>query len=210
MCRKALLVSAIGASLTFCFAASSANAYIIDFEGLTAPQGGAYDYPGPLTISTPIGNVVFSGGEILGNEFSLPADQSNVYYSSFFAGGTTNPITITFPQNINDFFLNLYNGETYSDPFTVSDNVGNTNTQTLVSNGAGGNAFIAFAASGDVVQISTTDPAFDFSIDSIGFDQGLTLTPTPLPSSLPLIASAFGVLGLIGWYSRRNGSAIAA
>lgn len=188
-------------------AANSANAYIIDFEGLPSPTGGAYTYPGPLTVSTPIGNVVFTGGEILNSEFNLPADQTNVYYTSYFATNTTNPITITFPTAITDFFLDVYNGETYSDQFTVSDNLGNTNTVTLTSNGNGGNALIAFPAAGNVVTISTTDPNFDFSIDNLGFDQGLSPNPTPIPAALPLFATGLGAMGLFGWRKKRKNNA---
>jgi hypothetical protein len=206
---RAKLALAIAAASAFIGVASNpANAYIIDFEGLPAPTGGAYTYPGPLTVSTPIGSVVFTGGEILNAEFNLPANQTNVYYTSFFATNTTNPITITFPTNITDFFLDVYNGETYTDSFTVSDNLGNTNTVTLTSNGNSGNAFIAFPAAGDVVTISTTDPNFDFSIDNIGFDQGLT--PTPVPAALPLFASGIGALGLFGWSRKRKNAAAVA
>jgi len=199
---KAIFLIGLGALVTSGIAADRANAYVIDFEAIPAPLGGAYTYPGPLVVSTPIGNVTFTGGEVLNSASNAPADESTVYYTSIFAANTTNPITITFPVNITDLYLNLYNGETYPDTFTVSDNLGNTTTQTLVSNTSSGNTLISFPAAGDFVTISTTDPSFDFFIDDVAFDQGLgPNATTPLPATLPLFA---GGLGFVGYLTRRR------
>jgi hypothetical protein len=185
----------------------NADAYVIDFDsaGLTGPSAAASTSAGTIDVPTPIGTVVFSGGAILTNELSLPADTTSVYYTSFFLSAGVNPITITFPTNILNFNLNVYNGETYSDPFTVSDNTGNTNTVTLPNNTSGGTALISFPAGGNIVTISTTDTSgFDFSIDDISFDQtatGVTTlpgTPTvPEPAALTIFCMGLASLGLL-------------
>lgn len=181
------------------FAAAPANAYIINFTAEGVPHGPSFASQataGGLDITTPIGTVVFNGGAVLTDASNAPADEGTVYYTSFFCcgtGTTPNTLTITFPQNINNFFVDLYNGETYSDTFTASDNNGESTTVSIAPNLNMGNALISFPAMGDRVTITTTDPSYDFFIDNIGFDQ--PPPGVPEPTSLALFASALLGLG---------------
>jgi hypothetical protein len=43
----------------------------------------------------------------------------------------------------------------------------------------------------------------NFGIDGISFNKG-QLAPTPLPAALPLFASGLGLLGLLGWRSKKK------
>jgi len=169
----------------------------------------AHPGPAPVTVSTVIGNVTFSGGAVLTNEASLPADTTSLYYTSFFLPGGVEPITITFPTAINNFFLNLYNGETFPDTFTVADNDGHSNTVTIAPNTSSGVSLISFPAAGNIVTISTTDTTgFDFSIDNIGFDQA---TPgVPEPTTWAMMMAGIAGVGLMLRRARKTVAAVAA
>jgi len=196
---RAALVA--GALLGLAFLAPRAHAFIIDFdaEGFSGPSLAADTAAAPITVATPYGPVSFSGGAVLNQETFLPADTTSVYYTSYFLGGGANPLTVTFPANIQNFFLHLYNGQTYPDAFTLSDNLGHSNTVTLKPNTAFGNALLSFAAIGNVVTISTPDPNYDLSIDDIGFNQA-----TPGVPELPSWAMMLAGFALVALRMRRH------
>jgi hypothetical protein len=202
------------------FAATNAHAFIINFDdqGLTGPSTADAATAATLTINgttfgapATFGNVVFAGGAILTNATAAPADETSVYYTSFFCcgtGTTPNTLTITFPQNINNFFVDLYNGQSFADTFTASDNSGMSTTVTIPPNTSSGNALISFPALGDQVTITTTDPSYDFFIDNIGFDQPTPAVPAPLighglPVLLAVGMTLFGA-SLLGRARRRR------
>lgn len=174
--------------MTVLLCGTSALADVIDFEQFSGPStfGGLEQ---TLNIPWSGGNVTISGGTVLTDATFLSADETSVYGTrSGFSNRYSSTITITFPQNINNFFLNIYNGETHPDTFTVADNAGRFATVTIASNLNGGTSLVSFPAIGNVITINTKDPRWDFFIDNIGFDQE---TPgTPEPSTLGLFSLA--------------------
>jgi hypothetical protein len=194
-------------ALIFALGVGAAQATVITLDDLTGPSLASGTSEQTVTESTVIGTVTFTGGAILTDETFLPADTTSVYYDSTFLPGTTGQtITITFPQNISNFFLDVYNGETSPDTFTVADNLGNTNTVTLPNNESGGVALVSFPAAGDVVTITAGSAAnYDFSIDNIGFDAP---TPSvPEPGTWTLLLAGSGLMGAA--LRRRRSSALA-
>jgi hypothetical protein len=184
------------------FAVANASADVINFEQFTGPSLFANTAgpgtPQTLTIATSIGNVFVTGGVILTAAANAPADETSVYFTAsptlFGFGSTAQTITLTFPQNINNFFLNLYNGQTSPDTFTVADNLGHSNTVTLASNSNGGTSLISFPAAGSVVTITTSDRLWDFAVDNIGFNQPTPGTQVPEPGTLLLTGSGLAAI----------------
>jgi PEP-CTERM motif len=203
MGRKFVCGLALALAMASAFAAQRANAFIINFTAAGVPHGpslAADATASTLNVTTPIGTVVFGGGAVLTNEVALPADTGTVYYTSFFCcgtGTTPNTLTITFPQPITNFFVDLYNGQVDTDTFTASDNSGESTTVSIPPNSSSGTSLISFPALGDVVTITTSDPNYDFSIDNIGFDQP---TPgTPEPSTWAMLLLGFAGLSFVGY-----------
>lgn len=180
-----------------------ADVITFDAQGLTGPSFASQTSASTINVVTSIGIVSFSGGAILTNESALPADTTSVYYTSFFLTGGLNPITITFPSNIHNFFLDVYNGQTFPESFTISDNLGNSNTVMLPNNSSSGQALISFAAAGNIVTIFTPDTTgFDFSIDNIGFNQA-TPGNVPEPAALGMFGLGMLLIGLFAGLRRR-------
>jgi hypothetical protein len=202
---------------------------VIDFQTLSGPT--TYMAAGneqTLTISTSIGNVLIEGGVILKNATNMPADETSIYGTTGNAeglnigitsngSGLTNPITIIFPVAIQNFFVDVLNGNTNKITYRVSDNQGNSQSFALSPNANGGNELVGFAATGTVVTIgaatgqtaSNGQMAWDFFIDNIHFDEplppSLGLGPgvpiTPEPASFALLGA--GLVGIF-FVSRRR------
>lgn len=189
-----------------------------DDQGFSGPT--TFAAASPITTTTTIGSidVTLDGGTFLSGATNLPGNNTVTYGTANFPSGSAvltgaqNPVTISFSEGINNFFLDVFNGMTVEASYEVSDNAGNSAIFNLPSNFSGGFQTIGFAATGDEVQIRglpTVDfgDQFDFFIDNVSFNQPLPpdlVAPIPLPAGLPLMLS--GLLG-IGLLARRKKAA---
>ncbi len=163
---------------------------------------------------------------------NLPADETAVYGTAGNAAslgittigtGFTNPMTITFPQSIQNFFVTVLNGNTIPVSYMVADNAGNSATYLIPSNLSGGGQTIGFAATGTTVTITALTGqsvgggiAWDFFVGNVNFNQplptglaptsttGTGITPpgspspaaTPAPPSLVLALAGLAAAGI--------------
>ena len=148
--------------------------------GLSGPSFFAAAGP-EQTLNLPIGsakNVSISGGVILSNETFMPAGDPSMYATAsqsviFDVGkGLTDPITISFASPVTEFSVEVFNGLTTNDTFTLTDNKGDSTSLTLQPNYLGGvGTFVlpnTHNATSFTIGSSSTD-AWDFSIDNIDF-----------------------------------------
>lgn len=188
------------------FAAASigvAHADIITFDsqGLTGPSYAYQTSASTIAVPTSVGAVTFSGGAILTNESFLPANPTSVYYSSYFLTGGLDLVTVTFPTEVTNFSMDVYNGETYAETFTAADDLGASSTVSVAGNSADGYTLVSLPGAVTSVTIGTPDTAwFDFSIDNIAFEAsaggGGGPVPAPEPGSLALLGTAVAALGI--------------
>jgi len=183
----------------------TAQADVINFETFTGPSTfAAAGNAQTLNIATTIGTVTISGGVILTAAANLPADQTSIYGTAGNAAnigvtvgsGFTNPLVVTFPVPITNFFLDVLNGNVISVNYQLADNMGNTASFGLVPNLSGGQKTIGFAATGTQVTISALNGqntpggiTWDYFIDNIHFDEPLP-NLVPEPGTLGLLAAA--------------------
>jgi hypothetical protein len=184
--------------------APTASAVVIDFETFAGPSTfAAAGNAQTLNIPTTIGIVKFQGGVILTNTTNLPADETSIYGTAGNAAnigvtpgsGFTNPLTITFPVPIQNFFLDVLNGNVQNVTYQLADNLGNSASFTLAPNLSSGQKQIGFAAAGTVVTVMATTGqttpngiTWDFFIDNVHFDEPLPTSPEP--SALIIVAVA--------------------
>jgi hypothetical protein len=215
--RTIRLAAILGAGLV---AAGPANAALITFDELTGKTTffdacNAVSCPQTVVENTGSGNVTLTGGVILTETFGLASDTSSIYATSSAAlsgvSGLINPITITFDNPVANFLVDVFNGFSVSHSYEVSDNAGHSSTFTLAGfTGVGGFTTIGFAATGTAITIAdvTGVPDFDFGIDNIRFNVGITCTgnscsttDTDVPE--PVTFSIFGA-GLLGAAAARR------
>ncbi|MEM9839792.1 MAG: VPLPA-CTERM sorting domain-containing protein [Pseudomonadota bacterium] len=180
--------------------ASAANASLLNFDdqGLVGPS--LFSSASPVTVVEIIDGVEITveGGTILTATSNLPANQTSIYGTASFFPGGQNPVTISFDQPINNFFLEVLNGATTDVQYTVEDDMGNSRVFTLPPNTNSGAAIIGIATVGTQITISAledTDGFFDFFIDNIQWNQDLPPELVPVPAAAPLMLAGLAVLG---------------
>jgi hypothetical protein len=87
------------------------------------------------------------------NPETINGNASNIGVS--VGTGFTNPLVVTFPVPIANFFLDVLNGNTIPVTYDLSDNVGNSASFDLVPNLNGGLKTIGFAAAGTMLYVSS-------------------------------------------------------
>lgn len=184
---------------------------VIDFEQFTGPSrfieaGNATD----AYIATSIGTVVFSGGVILTDPTSTPADETSLYATAgnssdinvYPGAGFENPISIALPATVTDFSIEVINGNTIPVVYDISNGLGQAEAVTLASNTAAGEQTVRFAEAGNTVMISATTGqsvpggmTWDFSVDNISFTAASSgIETVPEPSSILLSFAAAPIL----------------
>ncbi|MDY6938300.1 MAG: hypothetical protein SWY16_11590 [Cyanobacteriota bacterium] len=209
--------SSIFWATSMCYGLNRAFAVTIDFDsqGLFGPsQFSEAGTAQTLDIETSDGNVTLNGGVILTSTTNLPANQTSIYGTASFGNSSlSNPLVISFQDSIDNFFLDILNGNTESIVYTVSDNLGNFASFELPPNLVSGQTQIGFPAAGSQVTVTSelgSSIAFDFLIDNISFNELLPNTlPDPIdegtqsvPEPISILAS-LPILG-IGALSRRR------
>lgn len=141
----------------------------------------------PVTIQTAAGPVTFSGGIVVDSATFEIADENTAYGTAYFGGpGYSQAITITLPAPATNFFIQLLNGQTYVETYTVSDNASHSSSFSVPPNTASGQQGVSFQTVGTVVTITTSDPAYDFLIGGISFQ---VLPPNPVLDAYPELLS---------------------
>jgi PEP-CTERM motif len=208
------ILRVVVACLFFCAATPSLFAAVLDLETFSGPSvfadAGSAD---TLTIPTSIGQVMISGGVILSNATFSTSNTTSIYATANnleqfgLPNDPTrlNPITVTFPVPITNFFLDVINGLPARTSYMVADNAGNSASFELPTTlEFGGFTQIGFAAAGTVVTIGSTTglPAWDFAIDNIHFNEPLPpdLSEVPEPATAMLITA--GLLAIMAGRKR--------
>ncbi len=186
---------------------SAAQATIIDFEGL--PNSSTQ---GSITLTAGGRTVTFDNVLVYNGLSNAPADESTVLFNAAdpYSTGSAGPVmTITFDGPINNFFMNLFNGETQTVTYTVADNAGNSTTVSIDPNLSSGVSLISFPATGSIITITPTliagSPPYDYFIDNVGFDEATPGVPEPATWAMFLMG-----FGAIGWTMRSRRRVVAA
>ena len=198
--------------------ASLANAITVNFDdqGFSGTSLFATTVTDSPTISTADGDVMLDGGGFLTNTANLPANQTTVYGTASFFQGGLNPITLSFENPVNNFTLDILNGDISPATYMLSDDIGNSSTFTIAPNLSGGKSTVGFAATGNTISITAVvtgggdvanviDPSdnrfFDFFIDNVTFnapiptdiitpDEVVVVNPNPTTPTTPTAPSA--------------------
>ena len=136
MTRKLRLTFAalIGAfALIVAVAPAGGATRTIDFENLSGPSFFCEFDAGPADSPLTISDVTLTGGKILTATSNLPANQTTVYGTASFCP-TTNlarSLTITFARPVTQVSFDLYSGAGISAEYTVTSNIGVTETKSV-------------------------------------------------------------------------------
>ena len=196
---KWLAAMAAGIALPQALAATA----LVDFETTPGLPTGPSIYvavPGPQTITT--APATFSGGVVLGFATFFPAisfaSAPNVYGTADFGNGLARQLTI----DVNPAFATtevsfaLFNGETFSQSYTITAFNGTTpvvtqTTAPVAANFNSGYVLVDVADPGGITSVTIAPTGlpsvWDFLIDTVAFNQSLTsvITAPPPPPAVP-------------------------
>jgi hypothetical protein len=225
-------IAPVAAAVVLSISATAAQAVVINFQDYVAGTGPMFGVSNAKTITITTGgyDVVFGGGVDLGpNATNMPATASVVYGTADFANtngysGYTNPITIQFfnatthaKASVNNFFMDLYNGNTAPVDYTVQDNLGHGAVFNLADNMSSGQHTFGFASAGDSFTVSA-GPAvngcceWDFELNNVGFnellppgsDNGHPISPVPEPTTNAMLLAGLGLIGFVTYRRRKD------
>jgi hypothetical protein len=183
--RVGLLVVLTAALASASAVGATAATSTIDFESLTGPSR----FCPPAAPALQVGDATFSGGAILSAVEGLPANQTTVYGTAVGCGeGYECEITITFSSPVSNVEVDVFNGVLESAvSYTVTDNLGGSQTKEIAAASDSGMATFELSGSGITsVTISPTtgctSDAWAFFIDNVRFD---TVESPPPPPTVP-------------------------
>jgi hypothetical protein len=164
---------------------ASALTYDVTFNAIGGPEGGS----GSFTINPPSsggGILTAANGGLSGLSFAL-SDPKNSNGPSLTFGLDSSSSVSYFYQGTTLVLAGLiYGGQVGTDAL-LSITLGSSGGYIFTDNAPGGSGFDSFGS----VNVSVAQ--------------------TPLPTSLPLLATGLGILAMIGWWRKRKvGSYLAA
>lgn len=206
---NARYVGAITAGLMVVAGAAPARASLalVDFENLPALSTGPSIYvavPAPQTIVT--SPATFTGGVVLGFATFFPAisfaTTPNVYGTADFGNGLPEALNIAVNPAFatTEISFALFNGEVFNqsysiDAFNGASLVGNQTLNNIAPNFNSGYGLVDLVVPGGITSVTITPigspSAWDFLIDTVGFNQNITGIITP-PVVMPPVPPVSG------------------
>jgi hypothetical protein len=207
----AILLSALGAN---------ANTILINFETVPSIPTGPSTFGGPMQTIVVPGVATFTGGTVLGNASSFPAQSfatpPNIYATAGF-GGLSSTLTIALNPafgTVDEVSFPLFNGATQLETYIVNAFDGATlvATQTfsnIPANTASG-FVIADLLSPTITSVTITPltldatccNGWDFAIDSVALNSSVQQAFAPEPASLVLIGLALALACILKLLAR--------
>lgn len=199
------------AGLVVASTALAGTVTVVDFENVPSlPQGPSLFGGAEQDIVVP-GVATFSGGTILGDASSFPAiiyaTAPNVYGTTDSVAGYSETLTITVDPSasISEVSFPVFNGETFTQSYTVtafddSTEVAQEDLMNLPSNLSSGYALADLIAP-DITSVTITPDgapaAFDFVIDTVAFNESIEQAVAPEPASFGLFGIGIAGFGLV-------------
>jgi hypothetical protein len=223
--HKSCLLTAVVALAAMTQSAQAATAFLT-FDNFPTGQSTFSAAGLEQTIVYP--EATFSGGVILGNPTSFPAQSfatsPNVYgTASFNFGGQLLSETLTIALSpsfvTNEVSFPLFNGLTTTQSYTATafnaaHNSIASQSLNLVGNISSGFGIIDLNALGIASVTISPDgspSSFDFIIDSVALNQSVqNVNTVPLPAALPLFVGGLGMLSIVARSRKRKHAKVAA
>lgn len=214
--RAGVIVATIFAGLVVASTALAGTVTVVDFENVPSLAQGPSLFGGPEQDIDVPGVATFSGGTVLGDAASFPAiiyaTPPNVYgTASGFAGySETLTITVDPSASISEVSFPVFNGETFTQSYTVTafdgvTQVAQEDLLNLPDNSSSGYALADLLAPTITSVTITPDgapAAFDFLIDTVAFNESVEQAVAPEPASFGLFG--IGIAGFGLFLARRS------